>query len=475
MRIPDGTIRAVLLIVVSVQIALSADNVQIVTGIVTDLGKHPVHGAVVSCDYSNQSVTTGPDGTFSIGVGSSTMLRRFGVSKAYPKKSAPKPTVSLHWGGKSEAAAVYDIFGRRFRDPSRSQDVAPQVIVKVAAKRSHSTWNSVAMQYSPTETTTDRVRTLNVSKDTSTTQRNVPVDGAENIEIILPIGRKHIAPLPETSPEEQQVLIDRLIPKFDETEIEYDSSRNVVHVKFLNHKESERSRLNDNDMKDLRTLCQLQSIWLEGQGVTDEGIAVLAEFPKLTEARFHYMNRLMPRVTPDFISPIAVHRDLRVLEIKHNFGSPLNNETSVHTLDGFPLLERLVLDNAAAGPEAVSLIRKCPRVKTLQLHRTSMSDSDFQNVVDALPLLDTLWLRPIRNNMTEIGLEALRGHTSLEVVGMNLDFQDFESETALAPFVSIPTLKKFRFVDIENLQPAYRWFHEQRPDVLICSWKSTCL
>jgi hypothetical protein len=58
---------------------------------------------------------------------------------------------------------------------------------------------------------------------------------------------------------------------------------------------------------------------------------------------------------------------------------------------------------------------------------------------------------------------------------MNLDFKDFVSETALAPFVSVATLKKFRFVDIENLQPAYQWFHEQRPDVLICSWIYTCL
>ncbi len=475
MKAAHDTINTALLLAVLNATALPAGDVFAVSGIVTDLGKQPVQGAILHCEYSNQSVSTGPDGSFFIEIGRSETSTRSAVPGDLPEKTYLKPCVSMSFGSSHEAITGYDIFGRSLRMGKGRNKCASQIILQTSKSVSRTRRSPIATRTLGNESTKGRHRVITVTLDSTTTLRSVPVTGADSIEIILPVGQKSIALLPESTPAAQQALIDRFTPKLDKIEVEYDSLGNVVHVKFLNHKESERTRLNDDDMKDLLTLHRLRSVWLEGQGVTDEGVAVLAKFPELVEVRFHYMNRLMPRVTADFVAPIAVHRDLRVLEIKHNFGSPLNAETSVHGLDGFPLLERLVLDNAAAGPEAVALIHKCPKVKTLQLHRTTMSDSDFQDVVDALPLLDTLWLRPIRNSMTENALNALEGHASLVEVGMNLDFKNFTSQTALAPFVSITTLKKFRFVDIENLQPAYQWFREQRPDVLICSWIYNCL
>jgi len=203
-------------------------------------------------------------------------------------------------------------------------------------------------------------------------------------------------------PTGQQKLAKALGAKVHRFQMRCDDSGDVAALVFINHpmyrrKRGEKRGIDDADMARLPSFPRLRMIHIERQPVSDAGVAVLRQFPDLEHADFHYMNSAFKdaghpgRITPDFILAVNGCRKLRVLEVKHNFAL---RGTSVHKLEGFPELRRLILDNDAAGPRALDLIARCPKITDLQLHRTTLTDAQFARLVGLVPDLEVLWLKP---------------------------------------------------------------------------------
>lgn len=198
--------------------------------------------------------------------------------------------------------------------------------------------------------------------------------------------------------------------------------------------------MTDSDIQRLRDFPKLQSVWIQNQNLSDAGVAVLAEFPDLIEARFHYM-KTTGSVTADFVVPMNVHRNMRVFEVKHCFGM---NTVNVGKLDGFPHIVRIVLDNGAATNQGAVFLTKCPNLKYLQFHRATMTQQAFDQAIAALPNLEVVWCRS-SNPVGADGLAAFTNHPSLK--GIRLIS---EHETAmktypdfLMPLATIPSFETF--------------------------------
>jgi hypothetical protein len=167
--------------------------------------------------------------------------------------------------------------------------------------------------------------------------------------------------------------------------------------------------MTDSDIQRLRDFPKLQSVWIQNQNLSDAGVAVLAEFPDLIEARFHYM-KTTGNVSADFVVPMNVHRNMRVFEVKHCFGM---NAINVSKLDGFPHIVRVSLDNGAATNQGALFLTKCPNLRYLQFHRATMTQDAFNMAMNALPNLEVVWCRS-SNPVGADGLEVFRTHPALK-------------------------------------------------------------
>lgn len=487
-----------------------------VSGSVVDLLGTPVENASVSLVKADLSTTTNNEGLFTLsGESASTPVD--------PRPSTEKGLASIV-RDQGSRIDIFDLRGKRITRTSpdharhnaatRSGSPGPAtahgaVLVSVRQAGHRTTYRRLSMKgrvnlnmdnVSSDRTTPSSGRaksrtgfsdTLRVTKGEGVRVDTVISSATiADLRIVLPLVPDEIPPLPSVSSSEQKALIEKLRAKLDELTVVYDNDGNVIRLKCYNGRLDESASsdqytgVTDSDMEAMLAFYKLESIWLEAQLVTDAGIAYLARFPNLTEARFHYMNRRgaglaealqregrpnpsVPQCTPDFILPLDAHRNLEVLEIKHNFKL---SGTSVDKLSGFPALERLVLDNGSAAPPAVDFIVKCPRLRVLQLHRTKFSNTDFEEAVAALPDLEELWLRP-DGRMSTAGLETLRGHARLEDFRTEFGWLEGDPD-ALDPLVDCPALTQICWAKGKAHPTAVKRFAQARPDVTIQDWCS---
>jgi hypothetical protein len=226
--------------------------------------------------------------------------------------------------------------------------------------------------------------------------------------------------------------------------------------------------MDDADMERLLNFPKLQMVWIQHQNVGDSGIKVLQKFPDLVDVRFHYMNDGVSKCSKDFLKNINMHRNLRVLEVKHSLNMP---RIDMSVLDGFPYLTRLVLDNGAATGEGLAFARKCPSIRDLSWHRGTMKHSDFISTIAALPNLQHLLCRDYSEPIPANALEPLRGHKTLEslyLVGTHFNAM-IQNEDFLMPLVDVPTFKilhkDYKWKRLDPLPPSVTTFQEARPDV----------
>ncbi len=198
--------------------------------------------------------------------------------------------------------------------------------------------------------------------------------------------------------------------------------------------------MTDDDIQRLRDFPKLRSVWIQNQDLSDAGVAVLAEFPDLIEARFHYM-KTTGSVTADFVVPMNVHRNMRVFEVKHCFGM---NTVNVGKLDGFPHIVRVVLDNGAATNQGALFLTKCPNLRYLQFHRATMTQQAFDQAIAALPNLEVVWCRS-SNSVGADGLAAFTDHPSLKGIRLISEHETAMKTYAdfLMPLATIPSFETF--------------------------------
>jgi len=201
----------------------------------------------------------------------------------------------------------------------------------------------------------------------------------------------------ELPPHEQQALAERLGEKVQRFEMWTDEAGHVTGLIFINHQAltkdvGEKPGITDADLADLARLPHLSTINFEAQPISDRGLAVLQGFSEMKQVGFHYMAKAEgAAASPDFITVIDPMRDLEILEIKHNFQMPAIN---VQKLTGpFPKVWRLVLDTPLTADQTMHLVRLCPNVTDLQLHRTRVSPEQLVEIARLLPKLEVLWLK----------------------------------------------------------------------------------
>jgi len=210
----------------------------------------------------------------------------------------------------------------------------------------------------------------------------------------------------ELSPEAQQKLARGLGDKVQRFEMWTDKTGNVTGLVLINHQaltkeKGEKPGVNDDDLAALTEFPKLSAITIESQPVTEAGLQVLKQFPDMKQVGFHYMQKAratfasdlkLPEISPDFISVIDGMNDLEILEIKHNFKV---DKINIERLEGpFPKVWRLVIDTPVNAKQTMHLIRLCPNVRDLQLHRTSVAPKQVTEIGKRLPKLEVLWFKP---------------------------------------------------------------------------------
>ncbi len=225
----------------------------------------------------------------------------------------------------------------------------------------------------------------------------------------------------ELSPQEQQAVARRLGDKVQRFEMWTDNDGNVTGLIFINHQSLTKSAgdkpgINDSDLTQLGRFPELAAVNFEAQPIGDGGLAVLKQFPRLKQVGFHYMAKAKgAQASPDFIAVIDRMRQLEILEIKHNFRMDAIN---VDKLEGpFPKVWRLVLDTPLTAEQTMHMMRLCPNVTDLQLHRTPITPEQLAEIGKLLPKLEVLWLKP-KGDLKAEHLAALEQFPKLRILSL---------------------------------------------------------
>lgn len=441
-----------------------------ITGTVTNNHGTPLGGASVKLLGAGRAAGTDSEGNFAL-QSASTRVPLGGTkqnSQRAIRLNGSQLRLDLTQPVRLATVSVHDLAGRKF-SRSEYRNLAPGVhslscahyssqqafVVNVSLDHADFTFRSIGgnsarrttkdatagsteMQKSLAVVDTLRVEMGGIRKDTV-----IESYQASGLDIVLDYEIPTVPPLPDKSMAEQNAakqFFEGLGADFvGFRHKDHDPAKDVIGF-AISTQNSGTGVMDDRDIERLLDFPKLQSVWIQNQNLSDEGVAVLAKFPDLIEARFHYM-ATSGNVSPDFVVPMNVHRNMRVFEVKHCFGM---NTINVGKLDGFPHIVRIVLDNGAATDQGAEFLAKCPNLKYLQFHRGTMSQESFDMAMAALPNLEVLWARSKRPVGPD-GLAVFKDHPSLK--GIRLISQHAEAmETYpdfLMPLASIPTFETF--------------------------------
>ncbi|MFN3151553.1 hypothetical protein [Bremerella sp.] len=277
-------------------------------------------------------------------------------------------------------------------------------------------------------------------------------------QVTLPLDAIYVllraASTASVTPDKQQAIAATLANKVQRSEVWTDEDGNVTGLILINHQAltksaGEKPGVSSDDLKQLAKLPEITAINLEAQPVGDVGLAILGDFPRLKQVGFHYMAKAPgASASPDFITVIDGMKDLEIIEIKHNFQMKAIN---VHKLSTpFPKVWRLVLDTPLTAEQTMHMIRLCPNVTDLQLHRTEVTPAQLAEIGRLLPKLEVLWLKP-KHGVTVKHLTALRGFSSLRIFSPQYFKGQVAFEGGWDALVKLPQLERLEIAISEQM------------------------
>jgi len=279
----------------------------------------------------------------------------------------------------------------------------------------------------------------------------------------------------------EKAVVDAFREAVVALEAVYDEQGHVIKLAVSNHKGTPRGKAGNQDAPGLTAdvfarileLPNLQAIAIEKQPLGDDSYALLGQLKQLTDVRLQSLaadSGATPNA-PLFINDLPL--PLTVLELKHHFSI---KGSCMSKLKPQPELIKLELDNGFAGPDALPFLQHCGKVENLQLHRTSMSDEQFQQAMARVPALRILEVRPnsqpTAGFMTSASLRALKACPQLEQLFMSQQWKSITFEGGLDALVGLKNLKIFT-LDPSDLKEfsiqdeAIQKLHTARPDILI--------
>ncbi|MFP4382377.1 MAG: hypothetical protein ACLFUS_17885 [Candidatus Sumerlaeia bacterium] len=270
---------------------------------------------------------------------------------------------------------------------------------------------------------------------------------------------------------------------------ELDDDGNVIKFGASNHQiyYEDKSKppapgIDDANFRKILKFPKLQAIFLEKQPLNNSSYMLIAQLPEIIDLRLHYANdkqfreKLGDSFADENFALVVNHmqKPLKILELKHLFGI---DGTVIDQLKPQPELEKLELDNDFCGPEAVPFILAAPKVRSLQLHRTTINEEDLLKIGQALKGLEVIVIRPNGNppsgNPIDGGsLRAFEKHPSLKYMYMGIDWHNsLEYDGGLEYLATAPNMKYLHMapnrpiISIES--PQVQALHKAAPNIII--------
>ena len=257
------------------------------------------------------------------------------------------------------------------------------------------------------------------------------------------------------------------------TSCDLDDQGNVIRLAFSNKSNTDPG-IDDETIKRLAAFPKLEAVFLDKQPLSDAGYAWLKNLPELTDLRIHYANfkfwtdnGKQPAIaTADFALAVnEIRKPLKILQLKHLF--QINGECWAR-IRPQPELEHLEIDNEFAGPAAVPFIKAAPKIRNLQLHRTSLNDAELGEIIRSLPELEVLLVRPQGSPasggdpLSGATFRALKDHPKLRVLFFEGEFADEDLDVlATVPNLIFASFKFRGGADSPGLQKLLR----ERPNL----------
>ncbi len=291
---------------------------------------------------------------------------------------------------------------------------------------------------------------------------------------ILGIAALALAPLSGAdplTPEAQRALAQSMGAKAQRFEMWTDADGNVTGLIFINHQAltkevGEKPGIDDGDLAKLTLFPRLTALNLEAQAVGDAGLAVLKDLPQLKQIGYHYMGKNPEAAaTPTSAVFLDGKPDLEILEIKHNFRMDGFDIEAITT--PMPKVWRLVLDTPLTAEQTMHLVRLCPNVRDLQLHRTFVSAEQLAEIGKLLPKLEVLWWKP-KGALEPGHLAALVNFPKLRIYSPQQFKNQLPYENGWDALTRVPSLERVEMSlrDDENAV-ALKKLREARPGLVI--------
>jgi len=226
-----------------------------------------------------------------------------------------------------------------------------------------------------------------------------------------------------TPPEEQLQIFEEMAAKETFACYDTDEAGNIIFVGF-NHahhgrnpfpRSQERRNdkgtvpgLSDEDFQKILHFPKLRGVAAQNLKLTDAGYAVLEAFPELEVLNLSNLKTGWP---DDYTGPTPGSRTLQVVDgarglkiwdTTHSFG--FNDEPAIlNEMQGFPELKVLIVDVGHANDfdELFPFIQKSPNIEFLKLHRCTFSEDQMRQILEALPNLKRLDMKPNGNTPGE--------------------------------------------------------------------------
>lgn len=283
----------------------------------------------------------------------------------------------------------------------------------------------------------------------------------------------------------QRAAVLHAVPYTYLTKAEYDEQGNVIGIYLSNHKaksnckavfekygENERPGVTAEVVADFAVFTELRDLEMLQQDPSPEGFEAAQNWSKLKSFRIEHMD------DPGFMLYVNALPTVKWLELKHLFGT---DGTYVDQIGTLPNLKRLELDNDSAQQEALVFLQRNPSIEDFELHRSDLSNEEIGQLVDYLPNLKRLALKPGRakEHFNHESLAHVKRLNQLQVFGFHHWSDDmFVWENGIEHLASIPSLE---FVEAPSggrgkpTPAAIIKLLEVRPDVQIADGKAVVI
>lgn len=269
----------------------------------------------------------------------------------------------------------------------------------------------------------------------------------------------------------QREVVRKLAKRVTRCDARYDEQGNLVSILLCNHEAF--SRVGDEmrpgadaaSFSRLAVVPSLKEMHLLKQPLPDNAFAVLKNWPELAVFCIEgHRPDLHPGSTKDFVPHLVGLKHLEWLELKHLFGLP---GTRVDELPTYPKLVRLELDNDSATSSALPFLARNPTVRDFELHRSTMTNDEIGQLVDSLPHLERLALKPSGGKCFDHrALQHIKRLDKLVVFGFHHWRPDmFAWEGGIEHLAAMPTLKYIECTERNWDASAMRKLRGTRPDI----------